>query len=94
MEYEDFLSITLSALTIGVVLSGAIGFFAIRNKAKKQASKIAEAIARETAERVANEYIQQNLPYIVESYKSFISSQEGGVFDVNKLNEGENNATK
>lgn len=89
IEYKDLISIVLSVLTIGVVLSGAIGFFTIRNKAKKEArkiaSKIAEKISKDIAERVANEYIQQNLPAILESYNLGINN-----FDVEKLQESNN----
>lgn len=69
MEYKDYLNILLTILTIGVVLSGSIGFLTIRNKAKKEAKKI----SKDVSERVANEYIQQNLPAILESY-SFTNS--------------------
>jgi len=97
MEYKDFLSIVLTVLTIGVVLSGAIGFLTIRNKAKKQATKIAtrisEKIAKEIAEKVANEYIQQNLPEILENYRPFFTGNIPN-FNAENLNEGAKDEVK
>ena len=90
IEYKDWVNVLLQCLAIGIVLSGIIGYLTIRNKAKKQATKVAtqisEKIARDIAEKVANEYIQQNLPEILESYRSFFANNATD-FDVKQLEE-------
>lgn len=97
VDYKDWVNLTLQFLTLGIVLSGIIGFLTIRNKAKKQATKIAkqvsERIAKEVAERITNEYIQQNLLSILEAYKPF-SANNSADFNVENLNEEIKNETK
>jgi phosphate/sulfate permease len=93
MDFKTWVNLTLQAITIALALSGVIGYLAIRNKAKKQASKIATEIstkiAKETAEKVTNEYIQKNLFEILGCYKSF-SLNENDCFNAKKLEENKN----
>ena len=93
MDFQTWVNLTLQAITIALALSGVIGYLAIRNKAKKQASKIAAEIstkiAKETAEKVTNEYIQKNLFEILGCYKSF-SLGEITDFNSKKLEENKN----
>jgi phosphate/sulfate permease len=93
MDFQTWVNLTLQAITIALALSGVIGYLAIRNKAKKQASKIATEIstkiAKETADKVTNEYIQKNLFEILGCYKSF-SLGENDYFNAKKLEENKN----
>jgi hypothetical protein len=90
IDYKDWVNLLIQCTTLGVVLSGVIGYLTIRNKAKKEAkktaSRVAESISRDIAEKVANEYIQQNLPSILESYN--LNSNNN--FDVERLQENKN----
>lgn len=64
----DFISAVLAALSLALILCGIFAFLNIRNKAKKQARKVALEVSRVTAEKVANEYIQEHLPQILDAY--------------------------
>ncbi len=90
MDFQNWVNISLQSLTIGVALSGVIGYLTIRNKSKKVAKKtasiIANQVAKDVAEKIANEYIQQNLPSILESYN--LGSNKN--FDVEKMQEEKN----
>ncbi len=75
VDYQVYVDVILGALTIGIVMSGLVAYASIKNKAKKQATKIAknisEKIAKEVAEKVANDFIQNNISDILASYKDF-----------------------
>ena len=80
----DFVSALLGGIGVLLVLGGIYGFFNFRAIAKSQATEVAKGIIEETrknaediAERTANEYVQENLPDIVEEYLSM------SLFDVN-----------
>ena len=55
----DFISAVLATLGLLFVLAGTFAFIHFRGIAKKQAEETAKTIAREVAERVANEYMQK-----------------------------------
>lgn len=47
-----------------IALSAIVAFINVRGFARRQATDVAEQIGRETAERAANSYLQNELPKI------------------------------
>ncbi|WP_227287009.1 hypothetical protein [Boseongicola sp. H5] len=72
----DLVSLLLTAIGLILVLGGLFAFINFRAIAREQAKKEAAKVARETAERVTNEYVQQELPDIIDAYRSFMDSEE------------------
>ena len=70
----DFLSVTLSIISVVLVLGGIFGFININSKAKKIAAEIAEETAKKQAEYHTNAYIQRNLFAIITSYQGFTNN--------------------
>ena len=66
----DFISALLAALGIIMVFGGLFAFINIRSKAEQAAEEIATA----KAEEVANIYLQNSLPMIIEAYDDFIEN--------------------
>jgi hypothetical protein len=64
----DLVSILLACIGILMALGGIYGFFNVRSKA----SDIAETIAKSVAEEAANNYLQEQLPNILEAYEDLI----------------------
>lgn len=62
--------IALGVVAVALVLGGIIAWIRFREVAKSQATREATRIAEELAERKANEYLQDNLPVIVDAYMS------------------------
>lgn len=67
----DFISALLACVSFLMVFGGIYAFINIRAKAEKAA----EGAASIKAEEVANRYMQDNLPKIIEAYEEFISNQ-------------------
>ncbi len=67
----DFVSALLACVSVLMVFGGIFAFINIKDKSKS----IAEEIASEKAEEVANKYLQDNLPMIIEAYDEFIEHQ-------------------
>ncbi len=55
-----------------MVLGGLFAFFNFRAIAGKEARNEASKIAKEIAERVANEHMQKELPNIIRAYQTMI----------------------
>ncbi len=72
----DLISALLALIGIALVLAGVFAFMHFRDVAKKTACEESEKHAKIVAERVANEYIQQELPALLEAYKGFIPETE------------------
>ena len=71
----DLVSALLACIGILLVLGGIFGFLNIRTKASSVAQEVAREEAKKVAESVANVYIQENLPKILESYRELIEKQ-------------------
>jgi len=67
----DFISALLAAIGVIMVFGGIFAFLNIRSKSEK----IAGEVATIKAEKVANKYLQNNLPMIIEAYDEFIQHQ-------------------
>lgn len=68
----DFVSALLAIIGLVLVLGGIFAFLNFRSLAKKTACEEAEKHAKTTAERVANEYLQAELPDLLQAYKKFL----------------------
>ena len=71
----DFVSALLAIIGVALVLGGLFTFLHFRNVAKAEASKEAGIQAKLVAERVANEYLQAELPALLDEYKKFMEAQ-------------------
>ncbi len=63
-------SIAPGVVAVALVLGGIFAWNYFREVAKSQATIEATRIAEELAERKANEFLQDNLPVIVDAYTS------------------------
>lgn len=72
----DFASLLLAIVSTILVLGGIFAFINFRSIAKAQAVEEARKTAEATAERVTNEYLQRELPDLLEAYRSFLDSND------------------
>ncbi len=70
----DFLSAILAAISLILVLGGVFAFLNLRALAKKTACEEAEKQAKQVAERIANDYLQKELPELRQEYKRLLQS--------------------
>lgn len=81
----DLVSLLLAIIGIILVLGGLFAFFNFRSVAKQQAKAEAATVARETAERVTNEYLQRELPDLLDAYRTFLDSEVVSGEDANRM---------
>jgi hypothetical protein len=67
----DFVSALLACIGVLMVFGGIFAFLNIRGISQS----VAREVATETAEKVTNKYLQDNLPIIIEAYDEFIEHQ-------------------
>ena len=72
----DFASLLLAIVSLILVFGGLFAFVNFRSIAKSQAVAEAREVAEATAERVTNEYLQRELPDLLEAYRSFLDSDD------------------
>ena len=72
----DLVSLLLAAIGLILVLGGLFAFINFRSIAKIHAVAEATKIAETTAERVTNEYLQRELPDLLEEYRDFFDSED------------------
>lgn len=72
----DLVSLILAAIGVILVLGGLFAFINFRSIAKAHAVAEAKRIAETTAERVTNEYLQKELPNLLEEYREFFDSED------------------
>lgn len=72
----DLVSLLLAAIGLILVLGGLFAFINFRSIAKSHAVAEAKRVAEATAERVTNEYLQQELPDLLEAYRSYLDSMD------------------
>lgn len=72
----DLVSLLLAAIGLILVLGGLFAFINFRSIAKAHAVSEATKIAEATAERVTNEYLQRELPDLLEEYREFFDSDD------------------
>ncbi|MBF9059105.1 hypothetical protein HKCCSP123_07910 [Rhodobacterales bacterium HKCCSP123] len=72
----DFVSLLLAIVSTILVLGGIFAFLNFRSIARTQAIAQAKETAEATAERVTNEYLQRELPDLMEAYRSFLGSED------------------
>ena len=70
----DLVSMLLAAIGLILVGGGVFAFINFRSVAKEQATAEANRIAKEVAERVTNEYLQAELPNLIEAYRSYVET--------------------
>jgi hypothetical protein len=71
----DLVSLLLAAIGLILVLGGLFAFINFRSLAKSHAIAVAAKISETTAERVTNEYLQRELPNLLEEYREFFDSE-------------------
>lgn len=71
----DLISTLLAVVAILMGLGGIVAFLNIKMSAKDTAREVAREVAEEEAERIANNYIQANLPDIIAAYKDMIKDE-------------------
>lgn len=67
----DLVSLLLASIGLILVLGGIFAFMNFRAIAKAQATTEAGRVAEEVAERVANDYLQRELPDVTRAYNNF-----------------------
>lgn len=67
----DLVSLLLASIGLILVLGGIFAFINFRAIAKAQATTEAIRVAEEVAERVANDYLQRELPDVIRAYNNF-----------------------
>jgi hypothetical protein len=72
----DLVSLLLALVSTILVLGGVFAFFNFRSIAKHHAITQAKETAEATAERVTNEYLQRELPDLLDAYRSFLDSDD------------------
>lgn len=65
----ELIAVLLAIVTILIAIAAIYFFFNLNRTAKTTAEKEARRICPEVAEHVANRYIQEQLPAILEEYK-------------------------
>ena len=68
----DFVSAILAAIALLLVFAGIYAFIDFRKIAKARAEEVAKAVAKETAEREANLYLQKEMPNLFREYIEFM----------------------
>lgn len=68
----DLVSLLLAILGVIMALGGVLAFANFRSIARKQAGEEAQKIAKDTAERAVNDYIQSEIPNLIEEYRNFV----------------------
>ncbi|MCY4241941.1 MAG: hypothetical protein OXD36_09385 [Rhodobacter sp.] len=71
----DAVSLLLAAVGVVLVLGGVFAFINFRSIARSQAEKEANAVAKEVSERIANEYMQRELPNVIKSYREMMEGE-------------------
>lgn len=72
----DLVSLLLAMVSTILVLGGVFAFINFRSIAKQHAILQAKETAEATAERVTNEYLQRELPDLLDAYRSFLDSDD------------------
>ena len=67
----DLVTLLLAIVTLLIALVGVFAFLNLRSIARKHAFDEASRIAKETAEKEINLYIQKELPNLLQDYKGF-----------------------
>lgn len=72
IEHGSFMmalaAVALTCLVILLALSGVIAYIRVRSAARSIATEVASSTAAEVAEKAANEYLQAEIPAIIEAY--------------------------
>lgn len=63
-----FMAVALTCVVVLLALSGLVAYIRVKATAKAIAAAEARATACEIAERAANEYLQAEIPAIIEAY--------------------------
>lgn len=87
----DFASLLLAIVSLILVLGGVYAFINFRAIAKAHAIKEATKVAEVTAERVTNEYLQRELPDLLDAYRSFLDSGDVSDEEADDMAEAQEN---
>lgn len=87
----DFVSLLLAIVSLILVLGGLYAFINFRAIAKAHAVEEANRVAEATAERVTNEYLQRELPDLLDAYRSFLDPGDISDQAANEMAEAQDN---
>lgn len=71
----DLVSLLLAAIGLILVAGGIFAFVNFRSVAAKHAKEEAKKVAAIVSERVANEYLQRELPELLREYRDFMDTE-------------------
>ncbi|NNE78823.1 MAG: hypothetical protein HKN18_00995 [Silicimonas sp.] len=72
----DLVSLLLTIIGLILVAGGIFAFLNLRRVARETAKEEAATVAEAKAERVTNEYLQAELPDLMEAYRGFFDSED------------------
>lgn len=87
----DLVSLLLTLVSLILVVGGVIAYLNFRSIAKAHAITEATKVAEDTAERVTNEYLQKELPDLLEAYRSFLNSEGMSDDDADEMGSAQDN---
>lgn len=87
----DLVSLLLAIVSLILVFGGLYAFLNFRAIAKAHAVREAREVAEATAERVTNEYLQRELPDLLDAYRSFLDSGDVSDEDADDMAEAQEN---
>ena len=67
----DLVTLLLTCLGVVIAVFGLVGFNYIKHKAQTIAEETAREIAHEKCERLVNEYIQKEMPQLLQEQREF-----------------------
>ena len=81
----DLVSLLLAAIGVILVLGGVFAFMNFRAIARSQSKDEAAKVAKEVAERTANEYLQRELPDVIKAYRDMMDEEGLSDDDTNRF---------
>jgi hypothetical protein len=87
----DLVSLLLTLVSLILVVGGVIAYLNFRSIAKQHAITEATKVAEVTAERATNEYLQKELPDLLEAYRSFLNSEGMSDDEADELGSAQDN---
>lgn len=87
----DLVSLILAAIGLILILGGVFAFLNFRSIAKAHAVTEATVVAEVIAERVTNEYLQRELPDLLEEYRTFFDSEDFTDDDADQMANAQDN---
>lgn len=85
----DLVTLFLTGIGVLLVLGGVFAFIDLKRTAKATAKATAIEEARSIAEKVTNDYLQRELPDLIEAYRAFLDDEDVSDDAANQLAEAQ-----